>query len=336
MKPTPNDIDVESYCVIQPYEKAWRPPYDGMFHDLGPGHSRKVYPPSKKGRRIYMGAVLQPKDKLRPVEEISRLADKRSLVDLKRQADDALKQLLYRAHCGDTQALTQYLRVTRAAVQSLETLTNHHQDNVRIEAETLADWPLNLNQHETEWAKEELKNLGVGAKFPLPNRPSLRARRRNVWTRLAWDALLACAENKRVVPALKALAAGARRERKKLVYSRQTKAWGTLYYLGNGDVVILPDWQAKCAKLSGPITKTNVNDWWDVVKWCVLQHWKNPQGDYNGTLALIPDAQPEGSIAEKPRSDEYYKQDKVYRKRNFALARVKQTFERLVGVRCST
>ncbi|MBU6400757.1 MAG: hypothetical protein KGS61_10590 [Verrucomicrobia bacterium] len=331
-----HQIDLEAYCVIQPYAEAWRPPYDGKFHKVGPGRLRKRYPLSKKDRRIYMGAVLEPKDKLRPVEEIRRLVDTHPLGDVRRQADDALKQLLYRAHCGDAQALAQYVRITHAAVQSLETLATHHPDSVRAEAETFPDWPLNLSQHETAWVKQELKRLGVGAKFPLSTRSSLRARRRYRLTRLAWDALLACVENKPVVPALKALAAGARSERKAIPYSRQTKAWATFYYLNNGDVVIVTDWQARCAKLSGPITKTNINAWWDALKECVLQHWHNPEGNYEAVLALIPDAQPKGNPPEQPRSDEYYKQNKEYRKRNFALARVKQAFETLVGVRCST
>lgn len=327
-------IDLENYCIVKPYESAWLPPYDGKWHQTRLGRLRKVYPPSKKGKRIYMGAVLQPRGRVRPVEEIKKLVDKRPLSALQDQAKDALTQMLYRAHCGDAQALAQYICSTRAAVQSLETLAQHRQDSVRAEAETFPDWPLNLNQHETEWAKLELKKLRVGTRFPLSTRPSLRARRRNVWSRLAWDALCACAENKRVVPALKAFAAGAKSERKTSRYSRQTEARAAFWYLGNGDVVIIPDWQEKCAKLSW-ITKANVSDWWNVVKECVLQHWQNPGGNYAEVLALIPDAGT-GNLSDKPRSDEYYKQNKEYRKRNSALARVKQAFEGLVGVRCST
>jgi hypothetical protein len=266
------------------------------------------------------------------VEEIRRLLDKRPLADLTGQADHALRQLLYRAHCGDAQALAHYVQITRAAVRSLETLAKHQLESVRVHAERFANWPLNLNQHETEWAKQELKKLGVGTKFPLSTRPGLQARCRSVWTRLAWDALRACADNKRVVPALKALAAGARRERKTLPYSRQTEVWATYYSLANGDVVIIADWQAKCAKLSGPITKTNVNDWWDVVRCCVLQHWKNPEGNYSAVLELIPNAQV-GEFSGESHSDEYYKQGKEYRKRKRALERVEQAFERLVGVK---
>ena len=80
----------------------------------------------------------------------------------------------------------------------------------------------------------------------------------------------------------------------------------------------------------------NTNAWWDALKECVLQHWLNPEGNYDAAIALIPDAQPKGNLPEEERPDEYYKHDKGYRKRNFALARVKQAFEGLVGVRCST
>jgi len=97
VKPSPDDIDLEAYCVIQPYEEARLPPYDGKFHEVGLGKKKKVYPTSKRGRRKYMGAVLESRDTLRPLEEIRKLVDKRPLTDLKRQADDALTQLLYPA-----------------------------------------------------------------------------------------------------------------------------------------------------------------------------------------------------------------------------------------------
>jgi hypothetical protein len=48
-------------------------------------------------------------------------------------------------------------------------------------------------------------------------------------------------------------------------------------------------------------------------------------------LESIPD-----SKKTRADSDEYYKQNKDYRKRNRALDRVKQAFEGIVGVRCST
>lgn len=336
MKLSTGDINIDDYCVIRPYAEAWSPPYDGKFHESGPSRLRKLYPQFKRDRRIYIGAVLNPRDKLRPIREVRKLVDKGTVAELRRQAQDALKELLCRAHCGDAQALAQYVRITRAAVQSLELLSNEHRDTVRAEAEGFPDWPLNLNQHETEWGRRELKRLNVGAKLPWSGRRSLRDRRRNVWARLAWDALVACGANKRVVPALRKLAAGAKTDRKMLRYSRQSEGWATFHYLGNGDVVIITDWQAKCAKLPETCTKANVTDWWNVVKECVLHFWQNPAGNYEEAIARIPDVGGTQDHLSKPRSDEYYKQNKEYRKRNAALARVKQAFEGLVGVRCST
>jgi hypothetical protein len=302
VKVSTGGINIEDYCVIRPYAEAWSPPYDAKFHEAGPARLRKVYPQSKRDRRIYMGAVLNPRDKLRPVQELSKLVDRRTVRELKQEAEGALKQLLCRAHCGDAQALGLYVRITRAAVQSLELLAKHHQHGVRAEAEALSDWPLNLNQHETEWAKRELKRLSVGAKLPLFGKRSLRDWHRNVWSSLAWDALVACGENKRVVPFLKQLAAGAKIERKMLRYSRQSKAWATFHYLGTGDVVIIADWQAKCAKLPKTCTKGNVADWWNVVKECVLHYWQNPAGNYLETLTRIPDIGGTQDLSDKPCS----------------------------------
>jgi hypothetical protein len=221
--------------------------------------------------------------------------------------------------------------MTREAVGSLETLTEHLPGKVKAEAEISSDWPLNIGKSDAEWAERELQKLDLGAKIPRAINRSMRTTLRNPWSRLAMQALIACAENKRVVPALKALAAGARHERKMIPLSRQTKAWATFYYLGNGDVVVIADWQNKSARLSGPITKKNVKDWWEVVEWCVLHHWQNPSGNYSEVLQLIVDVD-----KANPQSDDYYKQNKEYRKRSRALDRVKQAFESLVGVRCST
>jgi len=47
-------------------------------------------------------------DARRPVEEIGRLVDDRSLEELQEQAENALIQILYRAHCGDEMAVAKY------------------------------------------------------------------------------------------------------------------------------------------------------------------------------------------------------------------------------------
>jgi hypothetical protein len=216
-------VDLEEFCVVQPYESAWRAPYDGKWHEIRPGYLRKVYPPSKKDRRIYGGAVLRSGDKIRPIEKIATLVDKRSLSELKEQAKNALMQMLYRAHCGDRDAMLEYILYTRAAVASVRTLANHRTVNVRAKAETFSDWPvlLSLNPQDIATAKQELTSLGVGTRSPLPTKPSQHWDRHNFWTQLAEQAVTACADNKRRVPALKAFCARTKPRRQTL------KFWGT-------------------------------------------------------------------------------------------------------------
>ena len=127
--------------------------------------------------------------------------------------------------------------------------------------------------------------------------------------------MTACAANKRRVPALKAFATGAKRVRETLEFWPQTRAKATYYYLANGDVVIIADWQSKCVKLSGPITKRNFPEWWNVAKWCVLEHWKNPKGNYAEALKEIGQAnEPE------------------WRRRNLAIDRLEQALRSRLGL----
>ena len=262
-----------------------------------------------------MGAMLEPRDELRDKSEIAKRVEKRPLPEVQQQVEHALKQMLYRAHCGDKKAMLQYALVTHAAVESLQTLAKHQPARMWPIAESFSDWPvlLSLNPEDIKDAKHQLKTFGVGTKSPLPTKPGQRVNRRNFWTRLAIQALKSCATNKRVVPALKTLAAGAIRQSKKDRY------WGitvkaSLYSLANGDEVIITDWQNKCVKLSGPITKTNFPDWWNVIKSCVLEHWKNPQGNYADAL------QKAGGTEE-------------WQQRNRAISQVKQALRSLVGLR---
>jgi len=188
---------------------------------------------------------------------------------------------------------------------------------VRVDAATFSDWPvlLSLNPQDINSAMQELKSLGVGTRSPLPSKPGQRVDRRNFWTRLATQALAACAANKRLVPELRDFASGAKRERQTREFWPQTRAKATYYYLANGDVVIITDWQSKCVKLSGPISKHNFQKWWDVVKWCVLDYWKNPKGNYAEALKKIGQAnEPE------------------WRRRNLAIDRLEQALRSRLGL----
>lgn len=308
------NVDLKKFSFVQPYEKAWLPPFDSAFHQIRPGYLRKLYPSSKRAKRVYMGAVLEPRAKRRPIVEIAKLVDNRSLVELREQLDDAIKQMLYRAHCGDRKAILQHILCVRAAVDSLQSLAKHQPAKVRAEAETFWDWPLllSLNPQDLNWAKQELKSLGVGTRSPLPTKPGQRVDRRNFWTRLATHALTACALNKWWVPALKAHCAGASRQRKTLKFWGTT-AKATFYMLANGDEAIIQEWQNQCVKLSGPVTKQNFKDWWVAVKSCILDYWQNPEGNYIEALKQIGQTDTE-----------------EWRRRNLAIDRVEQALRSLV------
>jgi hypothetical protein len=249
--PDPFAFDLKDYCIIQPYEKAWAAPYDGKFHEGRLKRQNKIYPAFKKPRRIYMGAILQPTDRIRYAKEIAALVDKRRLAELHGQVADALSQMLYRAHCGDQQAVKAYVLATNHAVDSLQTLAKHQPLKVRRQSQTYSHWPvlLSLNPQDIEDAQQRLKSLGVGTNSILPTKSGQRVDYRHPWTQLALLALTACAKNKHAIPELVALCAGAKSERKVLKLWERTEHGATLYQLGNGDVVIIADWQEKCTKL---------------------------------------------------------------------------------------
>src|SRR5438876_8694795 len=137
------------------------------WQQIRPGRQfRKYGSGAPKGRWVYRGAVLQPHNKRRSTHEIAALVDKRSLEELNDLVQDAIKEILARAHCGDEKAIAQFARVALEANASLESLANFEPDKVRTVAETSVRWPvlLSLNPCDGKWAKEHLLSLGVGTK----------------------------------------------------------------------------------------------------------------------------------------------------------------------------
>ena len=325
--PDPFRIDLEDYCVLQPYESSWNAPFDGQFHTVRPAVSRKIYPSSKKPRRIYMGAVLEPRNELRRAKEIATMVDKRPISQLLGQAADALGQMLYRAHCGDKEAIQAYVLASYHAVASLQTLTKHQPVKVQGQAEMFSHWPvlLSLNPQDISDAKQHLKSLGVSTKSLLPTRPGQRVNYRHHWTQLALLALTACARNKVVVPAMKALCAGAKSERKTM------QLWGTqlgatFYQLANGDVVVIADWQAQCTKLSSkPISEQNFEQWWSVMEPCILEYWRNPMGNYAEAISRI-------RWEDTPEPERSGQNHSEARKRAHAIHQIKRALRPLVGL----
>jgi hypothetical protein len=286
------------------------------FQEIAPGCVRKVYRANPvRDRRVLTPPMLNLPNKLRPFKEIAGNRDKRTPEQLLDQVKDAIQQLLFRAHCGDVRAIATVVVAIRHSVEALDLLANKSPQKIRGVAKGLPQWPvlLSLNPQEIRHVVKHLKKLGVGSKAKTPTGPGQRRDPHNFWTRIADEAYATCRRCKHDVRLLESLCRGARRERKTWQY------WGieekrTIYYPAETPPVLIADWQKRCKELSQPITDTNFDDWWKVVKLCVLQYWQNPRSNYRKALNIIGQ-----------------KNLKTWERRELALARVKQAFRSLIN-----
>jgi hypothetical protein len=300
------------YGHILPTESA-----GSEFHEIAPGHVRKVYHTSTARERVVLTPpMLQLANKLRPLKEIAVQRNDRTLEQLLNEVGDAIRQLLCRAHCGDQRAIATIFVAIHHAVEALEHLAKNAPKKVRAVAETLPRWPvlLSLNPQEIEHVKRDLKSLGVGTKALTPTRPGQRRDPRNLWTRIADESYAICRRCKHDVPELETVCRGTKRQRKTVKYW-ETVAKATYYQLSDGTPVIITDWQKQCKHLSEPITDANFKNWWKVVKLVVLQYWTNPEGNYREALNLIGN-----------------KDEDEWRRRGRALERIEQAFRSLLDL----
>ncbi len=243
---------------------------------------------------VLQPAVLSLYEERFPVEEIARRVDKRPLRELELQIEDALQEILARAHAGDDDALARYFFIARATVMSFDNLVRHELIRTRAFAEMSPNLPvlLSLNPQDIEAAKERVRLLNVGTKAMMPTRSGQRTDRRNLWTRLAIFAFHACFENARRVPQIEKNLAGAKPRRV------QRKLWGTTeigteYTLPDGSWVVIADWQreggnlAGQASLTGQITADNFKHWQSVIKMCVLEFWNRSKDNYDKALKTV-------------------------------------------------
>ena len=122
--------------------------------------SKQVHLGTSPGRWVYEAAMLEPwgydkvksepRNKLRPIEEIAAMVDQSPLDDLRRQAESALNQIFYRAHCADEKAIGSLALILFGFVGDLEDLEKEQPEKVGKEASKFARWPtlLSLNPQE--------------------------------------------------------------------------------------------------------------------------------------------------------------------------------------------
>ncbi|MEN9576890.1 MAG: hypothetical protein RL514_4745 [Verrucomicrobiota bacterium] len=242
--------------------------------------------------------------------------DKRSLAELQEQARDALNQIQIRAHCGDQNAMRAFGLTLRDAVGELESLANHQPEATRAVAEVCRRWPvlLSLNPQDIAHAKEHLVKLNAGAKAVTPTRTGQRVDSLDPWTSIARGALDTCRLNKVVVPQLESNCAGAKLVLKSLKFWK-TNVEVSVYTIANGDIILIADWQKRCASLDDSITSANFPDWWWAVRRCVLQHWKDSPDDYTAAIKRI-------GVGEA----------KTYQKHDEAINRIRRALASLVGL----
>lgn len=283
---------------------------------LRPGHSRKIYGlVFPKGRWMYRPEVVRLEERLKTVKEISkRIDDRRSLDQLVTQLNDALNQIRLQAHIGNERAANLLVSVTAKAIGSLEWLVNGQPELSGRIATEHSHWPtlLSLNTKDIPRAIQQVTDLGVGTKSLIPTHAGQKVDFENFWTHIAMRATQVCWNNKIWVPMFEQLAAGAERERVSLVFW-STPVRATMYTLPDHDVIVIADWQRRCKKLTIPIRQAHLDEWWKVVKDCVLERWWEVKSEYRLAISKISDKQA----------------PKDYEKRKRAFDQVRQAFESL-------
>src|SRR5262245_46619061 len=99
-KQIPDLVNLRRWCgEFVPYDTA----NDGFF-EVKPGCLVKRYG-TRKGFWVYHAVMVDPLKEVRPADELRDLVDNRSLEKLQEEAENAIKQLLVRAHLGDRKAI---------------------------------------------------------------------------------------------------------------------------------------------------------------------------------------------------------------------------------------
>lgn len=258
---------------------------------------------------------------LRPPEEIAAQVDKQTVLELRDQGEDVLQELFKRAVLGEDQAIRVMIAHALGAVNALDDLEKHQPFKLKMLAETHPNWPVlfSLNPQEIRRVTDRITRLGVGQKATTPRRAKQRLDPADFWTRLAAAVLEECQSHQVIVPVLKALCAGARRERS------VAKAWRTpvkltFYHLDPQTRIRIADWQRQCVTLPKQITADNFKDWWNVAKFCLLEFWKSCDSGgriYDQALSKIPERNA----------------PKEFQKRNRAVAQVRKALRSLLGLR---
>jgi len=278
---------------------------------------------------FYQPFYLRPEGTPKSAEAIAPSVDKRTLAELEDEIQAPIQQLLFRAYAGDASAQHKFARVVSGAVQALGRLATSRGAEMKAVAETFSDWPvmLSLNPQRIRRAKQQLEQLRVGSKGPLPTHSRQKLDPQGFWTELATRALKVVRSNLYLLPALREHTRGAKKSRATRKFWNTTVN-ATIYTRSNGDKIIIADWlKVLCPALSEPITAANFPHWWKAVKLTVLDYWKMYLPEYEKALGQIRGGRPR---LDGKKDDRRYKED---RRRNLAIRSIRQALASLTGVR---
>jgi hypothetical protein len=255
-------------------------------------------------------------------KEIAATIDEsRSVLKLRAQIADAVSQLIARASAGDEDAFCVLLLAVRGLIDNLRVLERSQPDTVRKLAEESAYWPVLISQspRDLQRAKETARRLRVGEKAAFPKRPGQKVDPKAFWTQLALTAFGDCRTIAFFVQLCNGVCAGV--APKPLVRKLfGISAPANEYSLPPNHLIIIADWEKRCVNLPLPVTRNNVNRWWDVVKHYTLENWLKFPREYQEALRHI-------KIGKNPEDKE------PWQWHNMAIGRVERAFRDLFRLR---
>jgi hypothetical protein len=262
-----------------------------------------------------------PSESFRPVEEIQAKLDNHPLAELDARASDCLRQMALRARCGDAMAMRFVAERAYNLLRHLELLEKTQPRMVSATAASCDRWPVLLGRispparaddpkrerrrypKELEAVLTRLHNLKVGVKMPIRTGPGRNADRRSYWTRLAEWAVGECLSAGALVKLFKHRAhtfGGVPQRGATRIWN--TKVEDTCYYVREGSifgVLVITDWENRCASLRRPITPKNLPAWQTVVRGFVREYFHGSKKAYREALSKIQSGQSE--MDETPR-----------------------------------
>ncbi len=297
------------------------------WHQISAGKWRKAYgPPTRQRWRIRACRLQLRHDllELRPAESLAPLIDGRSILELRADPASPLRQLMIRATSGDVDAIRALVLSIQEQTELLANIKKRFPNEIKSVAEECEKWPFVLSRRKRDQveAADELRELSVGSKSPVPYIANQKRNPSGYFGQLAATAFEVCREIRELLPELKKHCRDVKGVRKKLQFWNQERA-ATFYYVNAEHVIVIADWEERSLDLSLPVAAANFNQWWQCIHDYALEYWHSDRSEYDKALGCFD-----------PR--EHDRGDRDTLRRFQALDRLKQAAEDLFGLRMNS